>query len=137
MSMTQPVPIPTDPEIQRRSSTMKTTTMIVYRALATLVLACFAQSPTARADCQHGCYISNTFLGEDALISNTTGGFNTAVGFRALFSNTTGFYNTANGYAALYSNTTGDNNTATGLNALYSNTTGYVNTVTGVSALFH
>src|SRR5436305_13970038 len=81
-----------------------------------LVLACFALSPAARATCQEGCdtNYSNTFLGDNALISNTTGFHNTASGYQVLFNNTTGYYNTATGSDALFHNTTGYQNTATG-----------------------
>src|SRR6266849_4138701 len=74
-----------------------------------IALAGLALSPAAQAVCQQGCDISNlnTFLGEDALISNTTGSSNTAIGFDALYSNTSGVYNTATGDSALQSNTTG------------------------------
>ena len=120
--------------------------------LITLLLGCFALSPAARAVCQEGCSdIGNTFLGDDALLNNTSFG-NTAVGFNALFANTTGndntavgsgalqynttgYENTANGVSALSSNTTGDENTATGVGALSSNTTGNSNTATGYAAL--
>jgi len=104
-----------------------------------LALACFAPSPQARAQtCEQGCDLtnSNTFLGNDALISNTTGASDTAIGDSALTSNTTGIMNTANGASALFSNTTGDKNTATGFQALYTNTTGFDNTANGDSALF-
>src|SRR6266403_1873396 len=106
--------------------------------LVPFVLACFALSPQARAFCQEGCNPANfnTFLGEDALINNTTGVNNTATGLDALFSNTTGTANTANGTLALVSNTTGSNNTANGVNALFSNTEGGFNTANGVQALF-
>jgi uncharacterized coiled-coil protein SlyX len=64
------------------------------------VLACFALSPQARAVCQEGCDLSNgnTFLGDDALILNTTGVDNTAIGSQALLSNTIGSQNTATGH---------------------------------------
>ena len=106
--------------------------------LVPFVLACFALSPQARAVCQEGCNPANfnTFLGEDALINNTTGVNNTATGFNALNSNTTGFGNTATGLDALFSNTTGTANTANGTLALVSNTTGSNNTANGVNALF-
>ncbi len=106
--------------------------------LVPFVLACFALSPQARAFCQEGCNPANfnTFLGEDALINNTTGVNNTATGFNALNSNTTGFGNTATGLDALFSNTTGTANTANGTLALVSNTTGSNNTANGVNALF-
>jgi hypothetical protein len=105
--------------------------------LIPLVLACFALSPQARAVCQEGCDTVNfnTFLGDDALVNNTTGFGNTAIGSSALASNTTGTDNTATGYAALYSNTTGYLNTAIGEAALTFNTTGYSNTAIGSSAL--
>ena len=70
----------------------------------------FALSRQARAVCQEGCDGENTFLGEEALVSNTTGFRNTATGNLALFSNTTGFNNTATGSGALVTNTTGNNN---------------------------
>jgi Chaperone of endosialidase len=105
--------------------------------LIPLALAWFALVPQARAVCQEGCDLSNgnTFLGDDALIMDTTGLDNTAIGFNALFSNTTGSYNTATGFVALGSNTTGTFNTATGRDALSSNTTGGDNTAVGVEAL--
>jgi hypothetical protein len=104
--------------------------------LIALTLACFALSPHAQAVCQQGCDASNsnTFLGEDALLNNTTGSFNTAIGFNALFSNTVANYNTAIGFKALFS-TTASVNTAIGFDALLSNTTGNFNTATGVDAL--
>jgi hypothetical protein len=126
----------------------------ILPVLIALMLGCFALSPTAQAFCREGCDVSNsnTFLGDEALSSNTTGSSNTAIGFNALFSNTIGFFNTAigsaaltsnttgisntaNGVAALLNNTTGNDNTATGAGALVSNTTGSFNTVTGVAAL--
>src|SRR6266849_5583738 len=61
-----------------------------------LIVAWFALAPQARAVCQEGCLTnSNTVLGDDALLNNTTGYDNTATGFQALFSNTTAFLNTA------------------------------------------
>jgi hypothetical protein len=105
--------------------------------LISLALAWFAVVPQARAVCQEGCDLSigNTFLGDDALILNTTGLDNTAIGASALFSNTTGSYNTATGFQTLLSNTTGTFNTATGRDALSSNTAGGDNTAVGVEAL--
>ena len=78
---------------------------------------------------------TNTALGVEALVSNTTGERNTASGFEALFSNTTGERNTASGDGALFSNTEGSLNTASGVSALGANTTGGANTASGVSAL--
>jgi hypothetical protein len=105
--------------------------------LTPLALAWFALVPQGRAVCQEGCDLSNgnTFLGNDALIMDTTGLDNTAIGFNALFSNTTGSYNTAAGFQTLHSNTTGTFNTATGRDALSNNTIGGDNTAVGVEAL--
>ena len=45
---------------------------------------------------------TNTSLGTNALVSNTTGTFNSALGFQALFSNTTGsFQHSQRGQRAL------------------------------------
>jgi len=101
-----------------------------------LVLACVALSPQARATCQQGCLPnSNTVLGDEALVTNTTGAYNTAIGFEALSSNTLGFSNTATGSGALQFNTTGYDNTADGYGALLVNTSGSGNTAIGGSAL--
>jgi hypothetical protein len=55
--------------------------------LIALTLAWFALAPQARAVCQEGCdAINNTFLGEEALVNNTTGFQNTATGWLALSS---------------------------------------------------
>src|SRR6187431_430124 len=69
-------------------------------SLITLVLACFALSPAARAvsPSPGGDYGSqNTAAGGDALFSLTSGFGNTAIGFFTLYSNTTGGSNTAIG----------------------------------------
>src|SRR6266436_591561 len=96
-------------------------------------VACLALAPCARATCEQGCDTThnNTFLGNDALLANTTGTFNTATGGYALAGNTTGSSNTATGLEALNSNTTGASNTASGSLALYFNTTGANNTANG------
>jgi hypothetical protein len=77
----------------------------------------------------------NTAEGQDALLSLTTGTFNTAIGFLSLKSNKTGAFNTAIGAGALFVNTA-DENTAIGAGALLSNTSGAANTAIGESALF-
>ena len=78
--------------------------------------------------------LKNQAVGELALYSNTTGGYNTANGMRSLYSNTTGNANTANGALSLHSNTTGNYNTANGANSLYSNTTDSNNIALGYYA---
>ena len=105
--------------------------------LIPFLLGCFALSPQARAVCREGCGSdpSNTFLGDDALLSNTNTG-NTAVGAQALEFNTSGSENTATGAQALWNNTTGGGNTATGFWALLNNTTGSGNTANGTAALY-
>jgi hypothetical protein len=80
-------------------------------------------------------YGANTALGDDALLSNTTGCCNSAVGKNALRNNTTGLSNSAFGAAALYANTTGVRNSAVGVRALFANTTGVRNSAVGYAAL--
>jgi trimeric autotransporter adhesin len=77
----------------------------------------------------------NTAEGQNALLSLTTGTYNTGVGFFSLSVTTTGKFNTALGAGTLLANT-GDNNTATGAGTLLSNTTGSFNTANGAFALF-
>jgi hypothetical protein len=107
--------------------------------LIPLALAWFALVPQARAVCQEGCDLSNgnTFLGDDALILNTTGLGNTAVGEFALRNTTSGFSNTALGASTLALNTVGEVNTGSGAGTLFFNTTGSHNTASGGSALFN
>src|SRR5262245_59571031 len=105
--------------------------------VAFLVLGWSALVPHAWSVCQEGCDFNNgnTFLGDDALIQDTTGLDNTAIGSNALLNNTTGSYNTASGFQTLLNNTIGTFNTATGRDALNGNTTGSSNTAVGVEAL--
>lgn len=78
---------------------------------------------------------SNTAIGYQAMISNSSGNQNTALGVQSLFYNTTGSNNTATGQGALYSNVLGSDNTANGYGALAFNTAG-ANTATGAKALY-
>ena len=100
------------------------------------VLAYFALSPQAQAVCEEGCDSSlfNAFLGDDALINNTTGAGNTALGWRSLFSNTDASFSTGVGAGALVLNN-GSSNTAVGAVALLLNTSGTENTAVGTDAL--
>jgi hypothetical protein len=104
--------------------------------LVALFVACFAFLPAAEAACQDGCNSSlfNTFQGDDALISNTTGAGNTALGWRSLFLDSTGSFNTGVGGGALVLNN-GDSNTAVGAAALLLNTIGTDNVAVGTDAL--
>src|SRR4029079_13781564 len=77
----------------------------VVPALA-FAVACFALSPPARAACMEGCLTDeNTVLGEDALLSLSTGTENVALGYHALQGTTTGLNNTATGHSSLSANT--------------------------------
>lgn len=78
----------------------------------------------------------NTYYGQGAGFSNTTGTGATFIGVNAGYSNTTGIDNTFLGRSAGRSNTTGGNNTFTGQAAGYSNNTGSYNTFYGYSAGF-
>ena len=113
-------------------------TFLFPQVTVTFALACFALVPQARAVCQQGCdsNLFNAFLGDDALISNTTGTGNTAVGWRSLSLGSTASFNTAVGGGALALNTA-DNNTAVGAAALLLNTSGVENTAVGSFALLY
>ena len=82
-----------------------------------------------------GNLVSNTVLGHNSLIVNSTGDNNTTVGSYALQDNTTGKSNTVLGSYALNDNTEGDSNVAVGVRALLSNETGKQNIAIGESAL--
>ena len=102
-----------------------------------LALLCVAFSPQTRAACgspDPGCAGGNLAEGAGALLSLTTGTYNTAIGYLSLRSNTEGGFNTGVGAGALLSNNSG-RNTATGAAALLSNTTGPANTANGALAL--
>lgn len=73
----------------------------------------------------------NTFLGDSAGFSNTTGNGNTFLGEATGRLNTTGYWNTFSGCQAGNSNTTGWQNTFLGSRAGYLNTTGNWNTFLG------
>ena len=73
---------------------------------------------------------SNTSLGNNALISNTTGVNNTALGSTALQTNIIGNENTAIGSNSLLFNVA-DGNTAIGAYSQRTNSTGYYNTSVG------
>jgi hypothetical protein len=77
----------------------------------------------------------NTAEGQSALLSLTSGTFNTAIGFLSLSGLKEGNLNTGLGAGTLLFNVA-DENTATGAGALLSNTTGNPNTANGAFALF-
>jgi hypothetical protein len=78
--------------------------------------------------------LSNTGMGYQALLNNTSGYQNTAFGFQALRNNTTGRQNTAVGYKALRNETTGVCNTAIGAFAAYTQNGASNTTAVGFSA---
>ena len=101
----------------------------------TVASAC---APSIEATCRQGCDNTNTFLGDDALVNTTFGGYpNTAIGYHALYYNTTGYGNSALGNEALLRNTVGLFNTANGSGTLYNNISGSYNTANGAGALFY
>ena len=103
--------------------------------LVALVLACFAISPVAQAVTpppDGGYPGGNTAEGTNALLSLTTGLYNTGIGIFSLESLTTGSFCTGVGAGTLLVNTA-DQNTATGAGALLSNATGFKNTANGHS----
>src|SRR5437879_6573830 len=94
--------------------------------LLILSLVCIGLLPNAQAVSPppDGGYLGgNTAEGQDALLSLTTGLYNTAVGFLSLKTDKTGNFNTAIGAGTLLTNTA-DENTAIGAGALLSNTSG-------------
>jgi hypothetical protein len=117
-------------------------------ALLTILTKAQAVSPAPDGGYAGG----NTVEGQNALLSLTTGTYNTAVGLFSLESLTTGKFctgvgagtllantadgNTATGAGALLSNTIGIRNTANGAFTLFSNTTGIENMANGYQALF-
>jgi hypothetical protein len=143
-----------------RRNTLSTTILL---ALCFLAFSClvFPQRTQAVSPAPDGGYPGgNTAEGQNALLSLSTGAYDTAVGFLSLASNTEGQFNTALGAGALFanvgdpssgagvantatgagallSNTTGESNTANGAFALFSNSTGAVNTATGADALLN
>ena len=128
---------------------------ITLPLLALFALSCFAPCPTAQAVSpppDGGYPGGNTAEGQNALLSLTSGPYNTGIGIFSLLSLTDGSFctgvgagtllantadeNTATGAGALLSNTAGSLNTANGTFALFSNTTGDGNTASGMQALF-
>jgi hypothetical protein len=108
---------------------LKQITLVLFIALG-VSSATLAVTPTPDGGYPGG----NTAEGQNALLSLTTGRYNTAVGFLSLEVNTTNNFNTAIGAGALFVNAA-DGNTATGAAALLSNTSGVGNTANGSFAL--
>ena len=84
-----------------------------------------------------GLSSTNTVVGTNTFIANTTGLQCTAVGEAALQNNSSGEHNTGLGHWAGATNSVGNQNTAVGSNALFYNAAGGGNTAIGVSALYN
>lgn len=100
-------------------------------------MATFASFVSAAGVCASrggGAVITNTGMGNQALLSNTSGYQNAAFGNQALRGNTSGRQNTAVGFCALRAETTGVCNTAIGAFASWVQNGGSNNTVVGGQA---
>src|SRR5213593_4893492 len=93
----------------------------------TVIFACSAVSAPGQEILPN----NNTRVGDQALISLTTGFDNTAFGYYALKDNSSANDNTGVGAFALQHNTTGTENTAIGRAALTDNVSGNHNTAVG------
>ncbi len=114
-------------------SLLRSGSFSVALALAWLALSRTAQALNPPPD---GGYAgANTAEGTGALLSLTTGIWNTALGFETLNHDTAGGNNTATGVRALFSDTSGSYNSATGTYALYSNINGWYNSAVGAYSL--
>jgi trimeric autotransporter adhesin len=124
--------IPMHETLTRRSLRRKT--YLVAGLL--LANACVAVSPQAIAQCQQGCDAThfNAYLGDSALINNTSGADDVAIGESALRYNSTGTQDTGVGAFALTANTIGVNDTAIGYAAMNVGA-GADNTAVGVYSL--
>jgi hypothetical protein len=78
---------------------------------------------------------TNTAIGSNALLSNSTGEGNTAIGYQTLIFNTLGAHNTGIGYRTLTNNIGGGNNIAIGNMSLFENTSGASNLALGNQSL--
>jgi hypothetical protein len=107
--------------------------------LIPLILVCFALSPQMQAATDSpdpgNPPVSNTRDGQGALLSITTGIYNSAFGFFAALVQTDASFCTAVGGGALLLNNAAEN-TGVGTGALLSNTSGINNTVCGTFGLF-
>jgi hypothetical protein len=117
---------------------MKSRKIIFTTVLSALV--CFGLMPVAKAvepaapDVDRGG--GNTSDGSGALLSLTTGQFNSAFGFDSLLFLTDATFDTGIGAGALFFDN-GGTNTAVGAGALFNNSTGAFNDAVGAFALFN
>src|SRR6266496_2117816 len=117
---------------------MKLRKIIFTTAMSALV--CFGlcqqvRSATDTPDPGGSLPVSNTADGQGALLSLTTGLYNSAFGFLSVLSLSDANFDTGVGAGALLVDN-GGQNTAVGAGALFSNTTGSPNTAVGAFAMF-
>jgi hypothetical protein len=121
----------------RNSTPMKIQPRSIAIALIFLCLAAAGPNVLAVVPAPDGGYPGgNTAEGQNALLSLSTGTYNTGVGLYSLLSDTDGKFNTGVGAGTLLLNTSAERNTATGAGALFSHATGNGNTANGAFALF-
>src|ERR1700745_1378684 len=106
--------------------------LVIPVAIICLTLLPSVQAVTPAPD--GGYPGANTAEGQNALLTLTSGSYNTAIGWFSLKGDTAASFNTAVGAATLAVNIA-DQNTATGAGALFRNTTGNFNTSNGAFAL--
>src|SRR5882762_3750322 len=113
---------------------MKSRNTILIAILS--ALACFAFLPGAKAAGPEAPALAggNTADGQNALLSLTTGTYNSAFGFDAVLSISDGSFDTGIGAGALLLDTAGTN-TAVGAGALLTNSTGSDNNAFGTFPL--
>jgi hypothetical protein len=112
--------------------------MNTSQILIVSILVCLGFSPRLHAvdpPPEGGYPGGNTAEGTNALLSRTTGIYNTGIGIYSLLSVTSGSFNTAIGAGALLAQT-GNENTATGAGALLNDQNSVQNTANGAFALF-
>ena len=105
--------------------------------LILLTFVCFGLLPGTKAsDVESALPNGNTADGDGALLSLTTGFYNSAFGFLSVLSITDASFDTGIGAGALLLDTEGTN-TAVGAGTLLNNTTGFGNNAFGTFALFN
>jgi hypothetical protein len=95
----------------------------------------WVHGPGGGGDSCFVCDDTNTYGGDGALTSHSTGINNTAIGYAALHDTNSGDNNVALGYGTLYSNQSGGSNVGIGFDALYYNN-GNENIAIGTNALY-
>src|SRR5213596_3033035 len=117
---------------------MKSRKIIFGTVLSALVCFGLCQHMQSATDTPDPGSVStgNTADGQGALLSLTTGLYNSAFGFLSVLSVSDGNFDTGVGAGALLVDN-GGQNTAVGAGALFSNTTGSPNTAVGTFALFN